>query len=409
MARYLFVHQNFPGQFPHISRALAERGDEVVAIGEANRIKHHLQPHSKIKLFGYPEPQRAGAQTHRYLHGLEGHVRRGQAALRVALQLKQQGFHPDVIVAHPGWGEALFLKEAFPKARHIHYLEFFYQTQGADVGFDPEFPVSIDDTCRVRIKNSTQLLSFDSADAGISPTEWQKSRFPSEWNGRIARLHDGIDTTKVRPDPDATFVIGGTVLSAKDEVLTYIARNLEPYRGFHTFMRAVPSILERRPSAHILIVGGDDVSYGLRPRDGLCYRDQYQRAWGPDVDRSRAHFLGRLPYAKYLRALQVSSLHVYLTYPFVLSWSMLEAMSAGCLVLGSATAPVQEVIRDGENGYLTDFFDASTLAQRAADLLASRHELAAVRRAARETIRAAYDLEAICLPRLLEFLSPAPN
>lgn len=405
MASYLFVHQNFPGQFLHVARALAERGNVVVAIADAKRLKDRPPLHPRIHHVGYPEPGGANRQTHAYLRGLEAHVRRGQAVFRVARKLFAQGFRPDVVIAHPGWGEALFLRDAFPQARHINYLEFYYHATGSDVGFDPEFPASTDDILRLRIRNATQLLSFDAADAGISPMAWQKSRYPESWQARIAQLHDGIDTAMVIPDPAARVGAGDTALGAADEVVTYVARNLEPYRGFHTFMRAVPLILEQRPGAHVLIVGGDEVSYGRQLDGGGSYRQHYLKAWGQDVDRSRVRFLGRQPYADYLRTLQVSSVHVYLTYPFVLSWSMLEAMSAGCLVLGSNTPPVAEVVRDAENGFLADFFDAPALAGKVAELLAARHDMGAVRAAARETIRANYDLNAICLPRLLAFLS----
>ncbi|MES2606798.1 MAG: glycosyltransferase family 4 protein [Pseudomonadota bacterium] len=410
MTSYLFVHQNFPGQFPHITSALADRGHTVVAIGEAKRLKQRAKPHPRIQLFGYAEPAGSSKETHHYLQGLEGHVRRGQAVFRLAQALIKKGFKPDVVVAHPGWGEALFLKDAFPHARHIQYLEFFYGAVGADVGFDPEFPTSVDLNCKVRIKNATQLLSFEYADAGIAPTQWQKSRYPADWQQRITCLHDGINTATVRPTDDASFTVKTTEgstplrLTGADEVLTYVARNLEPYRGFHTFMRAVPALLEKHSAAQLIIVGGDGVSYGRAPSDNLTYREHYLREWGSNVDRSRVHFVGKLSYADYLSVLQISSLHIYLTYPFVLSWSMLEAMSAGCAVLGSATAPVQEVITEGRNGFLTDFFDSAALAQRASDLLANRKELASVRQAARQTVIEHYDLHRLCLPRMLELL-----
>jgi glycosyltransferase involved in cell wall biosynthesis len=415
LTRYLFIHQNFPGQFPHTVRALAERGDEVVAVGDKRQLIHRQALHPKVRMIGYPSPKGAGAHTHHYLRGLEGHVRRGQEIVRVCQQLIAKGFQPDIVVAHPGWGEALFLRELFPRARILHYLEFFYRTQGADVGFDPEFPTTLDDQCSVRIKNATQLLSFEGANSGISPTAWQKSRYPADWQPRIDQCHDGIDTLRVYPNPTAAVKLPekpGVVDSAlreltpADEIVTYVARNLEPYRGFHTFMRAVPSILEQRPHARILIVGGDEVSYGRKPEDGGTFRELYAKEWGAGVDQSRIHFLGRIPYADYLRVLQISSLHVYLTYPFVLSWSMLEAMSAGCLVLGSATPPVMEVIREGENGFLTDFFDAQQLARRATELLSARGGLSGIRHAARETIRATYDLKSNCLPQMLKILAP---
>lgn len=413
MASYLFVHQNFPGQFPHLAKALAERGDAVVAIGEAKRLKQRQPPHPDIQTVGYPTPKGASAQTHHYVQGLEAHVRRGQTVLRSALELARKGLKPDVVIGHPGWGETLFLRDVFPRARHIQYLEYFYRAQEGDVGFDPEFPATLDDRCRVRVKNASQLLSFEAADGGISPTAWQKTRYPTDWQSRITQLHDGIDTAKVHPDPDASFTVktdsvfgegSQRTLTRADEVLTYVARNLEPYRGFQTFMRAAPAILEQRPDVQILVVGGDNVSYGRSLTNGLSYREHYQEGWDNNVDRSRIHFLGRLSYADYLRVLQISSLHLYLTYPFTLSWSMLEAMSAGCVLLGSDTAPVREVIRNGENGFLTDFFDHQRLAKRSADLLAFRQEHNEIRIAARETVLERYDLYGKCLPLLLDYI-----
>jgi glycosyltransferase involved in cell wall biosynthesis len=417
MASYLFVHQNFPGQFTHVTRAMAQRGDTVVGITAATRIKQ-LPTIPNLHVVGYSEPKGAHTQTHHYLQGLEAHIRRGQEVFRVAQALKKKGFAPDVVVSHPGWGESLFLRDAFPNARHVQYLEFFYRAEGADVDFDPEFPATSDSRCKVRIKNATQLLSFEAADAGISPTLWQKSRYPSDWHSRITQLHDGIDTSLVKPDSNASITIATDaapkvharkssrplILSRADEVLTYVARNLEPYRGFHTFMRSIPVILEQRPTAHIVIVGGDEVSYGKRPASGSTYREQYQQEWKHHVDHSRVHFVGRIPYSEYLKVLQVSSLHVYLTYPFVLSWSMLEAMSAGCVVLGSDTPPVAEVIHNGANGYLTNFFDSSGLANKASQLLDARHESEEVRAAARQTIVTHFDLQRKCLPALLSFL-----
>lgn len=405
MARYLFIHQNFPGQFPHIARALAERGDTVVAIGDDTRIKQRAALHPRIAVVGYPEPKGANAQTHHYLHQFEAHVRRGQAVFRVCQDLLGKGFRPDVVVAHPGWGETLFLKDAFPLARHIHYLEFFYRADGSDVNFDPEFPTTLDDRCRIRLKNSTQLTGLEYADAGISPTQWQKSQYPLVWQPRIRQLHDGIDTARACPDALATVKVGGLQLSRADEVITYVARNLEPYRGFHTLMRTIPLLLQQRPKAHIVVVGGNEVSYGRKPGGAATYGELYRAEWGSEVDTARVHFVGRLPYEQYLRVLQVSSLHIYLTYPFVLSWSLLEAMSAGCLVLGSDTAPVTEVIKDGDNGFLTDFFDAQKLALRAVDLLQNRTGLDSVRTHARNTVVEKYDLHSRCLPDMLDFIS----
>ncbi len=403
--RILFVHQNFPGQFLHLSAALAAQGHEVVAIGENERLKHRRLPHPSIRLIGYDTPKTASQSTHHYLRAYEANIRRGQAIARVGMEVVKKGFQPDIVVAHPGWGEALFLKDVFSAAAHIHYCEFFYRAESADIDFDHEFPASFDDRLRIRIKNSTQMIGLDYADAGLSPTAWQASLYPEIFRSRIHVIHDGIDTTIVKPDATAAIQVGDTALTATDEVVTFVARNLEPYRGFHIFMRMLPGLLAERPLAHVLIVGGDDVSYGQSAPDGKSWRDFCFEPIRHLIDESRVHFLGKLPYAQYLKVLQVSTAHVYLTYPFVLSWSMMEAMAAGCLVIGSATPPVQEVLRHEENGLLCDFFDAGAWVRCIADALKRREELVPLRDAARKTILEQYDLQTICLPQHIQMLT----
>ncbi len=393
--RFLFIHQNFPAQFRHVACALAEAGHDVVGMGQKKNVEARRPIHPKIKCVMYPNPRPLNPQTHRYLRQLEEQTFRGQAVYRACNALIRSGFRPDVVVAHPGWGESLFLKEIVPHAKHVLYLEFYYSAEGADFGFDPEFPVAVDDRGKLPFKNFPQITSFEWADLGISPTAWQKSRYPEAWQRRIVQLHEGIETRVNAPAPAAQFAVNLATeaegrdlitLSANDEVVTYVARNLEPYRGFHTFMRAIPELLERRPAARIVIVGGDDVSYGRLPPGGESYRALYSREWSADVDRSRVHFVGRLDYSRYQSLLQISSMHIYLTYPFVLSWSCLEAMSTGCLLLASRTAPVTEVLEHGKNGFLCDFFDYHSMAREAAGLLEHRHEFAAVRQEARQTV-----------------------
>jgi glycosyltransferase involved in cell wall biosynthesis len=396
----LFLHQNFPGQFRHIAALLAcSKQHRVVALGEQANLRHAPPLHPDLEIFGYTFAPGARVPSHQYLRDYESHILRGQQVARAALQLKRRGFVPDVVIAHPGWGEALFLADVFPAARHIHHCEFYYQSLGADVGFDPEFPSDLDAACRVRIKNSTQLQGLAYCHTGVSPTTWQKSRYPAEFQAKIQVIHEGIDTQAIRPDGFATFSAGGYTFRQDDEVVTYVARNLEPYRGFHSFIRSLPTLQRLRPSAHILVIGGDEVSYGRRLPQGQTYRDRYCREMGDKVDWSRVHFVGKLPYAQYIKALQVSAAHVYLTYPFVLSWSLLEAMAAGCLVIGSATAPVQEVIRNGENGLLVDFFNPEEIATRVSEVLAKPQACTALRLAARETVVRDYDLHTRCLPQ----------
>ncbi|MEY2632637.1 MAG: hypothetical protein RIR00_1291 [Pseudomonadota bacterium] len=406
--RYLFVHQNFPGQFPHLAIALAERGHQVVALGDESNVKRRPDFHPKITRLGYRCEAGAGNQTHHYLRGLEAHVRRGQCVVRALQQLQKTGFTPDVVIAHPGWGEALFLRDVFPYARHIYYGEFFYRSQGSDVGFDPEFPSNTDDSLRVRVKNATQLLSLEAADLCISPTEWQRSTYPELLAAKMEVVHDGIDTGLITPRTAGEVRLlrpdGERLFRQSDEIVTYVSRNLEPYRGIHTFLRALPELLAARPHAQVFIVGGESVSYGRAAPDGQTWRQVYSREIQDKVDWSRVHVLGKIPYAHYLDLLRISTSHVYLTYPFVLSWSMLEAMAAGCLIIGSATPPVQEVLSHGDNGLLTDFFDPRALASTIADSLARRDQLQPLRQRARQTIQDRYDLHTRCLPRWLELV-----
>lgn len=402
----LFVHQNFPGQYKHLAPALAADPANAVAVIADEAVLSLRPAMPGVKLVTYALRRPATAAAHRYVQGLESGVQRGLAAAAAAVRLRDEGFVPDVICAHPGWGEALYLKDVFPRSLMLSYFEFYYRPQGSDVGFDPEFPPSADDRFRVRTKNSVNLLSLEASDWGIAPTEWQRRQFPAHYRDRISVVHDGIDTEIVKPRTGVGIGMrgNGLRLTAADEVVTFVNRNLEPYRGFHAFMRALPELQRRRPEAQVVIVGGDEVSYGRPPAGGRRWRPVMLEEVGSSLDLSRVHFTGRIPYADYLALLQVSAVHVYLTYPFVLSWSMLEAMAAGCLVVGSRTPPVEEVIEHGRNGLLVDFFRSDALVEAVERVLNHPDRMRVLREAARNTIRARYDLRSVCLPRQVDLI-----
>lgn len=395
----LFIHQNFPGQFRHIARHLAENaGWTVVGLGEAKNLRNR-QPINGITTVAYPYRAKP-SQGHPYLASFEEQVRRGQAVLRALLVLRKKGFVPDVICVHSSWGEALFLREAYPHARIINYAEFHYGADGADAGFDPEFPApKIDGRCQLRMRNSSHLHALADCDAIWTPTRWQASRLPGIFRSRANVIHEGINTRAITPDPAASFQLGDRVLTQADTILTYAARNLEPYRGFHRFMRALPRMLAEHPQAEAVIVGGDEVSYGRRPIGAKHWRAQLLKEVGADLDLKRVHFIPRLPHADYLNLLRISRAHVYLTYPFVLSWSLLEAMACGCPLVASRTAPVQEVIVDGQNGLLVDFFDGKALASAVGRLLKAPEWGAELGGQARRTVEGRFDLHHQCLPR----------
>jgi glycosyltransferase involved in cell wall biosynthesis len=400
--RILFVHQNFPGQFVHLASALAARKHEVVALAINRR-----SPLPNIKTIFYKPQRSSSTQIHPFALDFETKLIRAEACTAAAAQLKQSGFYPDVIYAHTGWGESLFLKDIWPQAKLLGYFEFYYHVHGADCNFDPEFSKqTVQEAMRIRAKNASQLLALEQADYGVSPTQWQWSTFPSSYQDKISVIHDGIDTAQVMPDPKVRmqFSRDNLTLTPQDEVITFVSRNLEPCRGYHRFMRALPEIMARRPQVHVVIVGSDGVSYGVAPAAGQTYRQQFFEEVKDRVDLARIHFLGKIPYEDFLRVMQVSSVHVYLTYPFVLSWSMLEAMAAQALVVGSATAPVTEVIRDGENGLLVDFFSSEDLVNAICRVLEHPDRMLEIRKQARRTIVERFDLRTICLPRQIQLI-----
>ncbi len=407
----IFIHQNFPGQFKFLAPALVQQGHTVLAMtmqkvptdasGSANW--------QGVKLVPYTVSKGSTANVHPWVSDFETKTIRAQACFLAALQLREQGFTPDIIIAHHGWGESLFLKDVWPDAKLGIYCEFFYHPHGADVGFDAEFPVKdVGEACRLRLKNLNNLLHFEVADAAISPTHWQASTFPEPFRSRITVVHDGIDTEAVAPNPAVSLTLNGNItLTRQDEAITFVNRNLEPYRGYHIFMRALPDILKQRPNARVLIVGSDDVSYGARPEEGKKWKDIFAAEVRPqisDADWERVHFLGQIPYNHFIPLLQLSTVHVYMTYPFILSWSLLEAMSVGCAIVASDTQPLHEAIQHDQTGRLVNFFDVPALVNEVCSLLDDPGSRARLGTNARAFALANYDLKTVCLPRQLQWV-----
>ncbi|MEL7012936.1 MAG: glycosyltransferase family 4 protein [Pseudomonadota bacterium] len=405
--KILFIHQNFPGQFKHLAHALAAQGHECVAL--TLRVKETTMWNG-VQVIPYQIMERSNQSTHPWVLDFDTKVTRAHACFSAARNLKNRGFEPDIILAHPGWGEAMFLKDVWPTARIGLYCELYHLASHPHAGFDPEFETSdtMEAALRIRMKNLHNHLHFDVADAGISPTAFQADTFPADFRDKITVCHDGIDTDASCPDPEVTLQLQKHGdLSRDDEIITFVNRNLEPYRGYHIFMRALPRLLRERPEATVLIVGGNDVSYGARPPEGQTWKQIYideVRHQISDSDWERVRFLDRIPHEHFTKLLQISRVHVYLTYPFVLSWSLLEAMSCGAAIVASATAPVQEVIRDGETGLLVDFFDVDGLVDRVSALLDDADQRKALGEAARAQMIAQYDLKTICLPRQIAWV-----
>ena len=359
--KILIIHQNFPAQFNQLVQTLlAEEGHEIIAL---------MQPPGKkiegVGVLGYKYLNTPSEDTHPLLKELEAKTIRGEAVQEAAIRLKQKGWNPEVILGHPGWGELLFIRDVWPKARLVVYAEYYYRTQGQDLDFDPEFnELNRETVNRMVFKNAVMLSAVSVADRVYTPTLWQRDTFPKQFHKNIQVIHDGIDTEFFKPNPNAAITIEnkGVRLKKGDEIITYAARALEPVRGIHTFLRALPEVLKKRPKAHVLIMGAEQASYGVEPTDFSSWQQFMLNELGDKLDANRVHFTGFLPKETYLQALQISKVHIYLTYPFILSWSMLEAMACGAVVIGSNTGPVIDVL-DESNGYLLDFFDSKKLSQ----------------------------------------------
>lgn len=387
--KILFLHSNFPAQFRHLAINLARDGNNRVVFGTTS--KEGQIP--GVYKFIYTPSRKPHKETHHYVKPLEAAVLQGQAVYRALDKLKKNGFHPDVVYGHSGWGPTMFIKDVFPRSKLLCYFEWFYNAEGSDVGFDPSEPLTPDDKLRIRIKNAPILTDLYSCDAGLCPTFWQKNQFPQEYHNKLKVLHDGIDTDYFSPRKDEKLILPsiGLNLSEAKEIVTYVSRGMEPYRGFPQFMEAVSLLQKRRGKCHVVVVGEDRVAYGRRLPDGKSYKQMMLNKF--DFDLSRLHFTGRLPYNQYLQVLRASSAHVYLTRPFVLSWSMLEAMSAGCLIIASNTPPVTEVIQDGVNGILVDFFSPQDIVTKIEFSLDNPDQMKTMRILARKTILEKYSLK----------------
>lgn len=406
--RILFIHPNFPGQFRHMAAALAaDPANEVVAMAMQKDVPAEWQG---VRLIAYYPKRGPSPAVHPWASEFEANTICGEACYRAALELKAGGFTPDVIIAHPGRGGSLFVKEVWPHAKVGVYCDFFHHDELADSVFDPEFPDNDpDDACRRRFKNLNNLLHYEIADAGITPTQWQASTFPDQFRSKISVINEGIDTDQIAPNPNIRLAskshgqIGGD-----DEVITFVNRSLEPFRGFHIFMRNLPGLLKRRPNAHILMVGADDVSYGARSADGKKWKDKFIEEVRPqisDQDWKRVHFLGNIPSREFIAMLQMSKVHVYLTYPGILSWSVIEAMSAGCTIVASNTQPLHEVIEHDVTGRLVDFFDVNGLTNEICTLLDDPETRARLAANARAFAIANFDLKTVCLPQQIEWVN----
>lgn len=393
---YLFIHQNFPGQFCHVASELAEQGHTVIGLG-INSADPNKPLHEKVKHIRYKLMRSSGKDTHPLARETEAKAIRGESCAAACRELKKQGFKPDVIYGHPGWGELLFIKTIWPDVPLISFQEYFYNEHGYDANFDPEFAVERDwfQQSMLIMKNAYLYLTLEQADWNVSPTHFQAGTYPEKWKNKFSVIHDGVNVKVAKPSKQMISIKlnDGCTINSDNQVITFMNRRMEPYRGFHTFVRSIPKIQRKFPNAHIVIMGGlTGTSYGAPCEKGE-WKDHFLKEIKGQYDPALVHFTGTIPYKNYIHLLQISKCHVYLTYPFVLSWSMLEAMACECPLVASDTAPVREVVTHGKDGLLFDFFSPEQLAETVGIMLKNPANGKKLGKAARQNILKNYNLD----------------
>lgn len=405
----LVIHPSFPGQFLHLAPHLAQdKRNRVVFLAKENAIDATLKD-VELGIYNAPnEKAQKWADASGPLSPAAEAVLDGQQIVRSLRWLKrEQDFEPDVVIGHAGWGSTLYVKDMYPKTPVLGYFEWYYHAERSDCYWFPDEIAPMEKRVSIRTRNAHHLLALEAADAGVTPTRWQYEQFPKEFRPKLSIIHDGVDTEFMTMERKRGLTLddGSLDIGEEAEIVTYVARGLEMYRGFPYFMDAVRELLARRPKCHAVIVGADRICYGPQIV-GTSYRAEEEKKGG--YDESRVHFVGLRTRGEYRKILQASDVHIYLTRPFVLSWSALEAMSCGCAIVGSDTPPVREVMEDGVNGLIADFRSPHHIARRAEELLDDRALAARLGKAARETVLERYELKK-CLGQMEDLLHHLVN
>jgi glycosyltransferase involved in cell wall biosynthesis len=400
----LFIHQNYPGQFRESLPRLAASGKHNIVFLTQRKIAAKPKDHAVAV---YQVTHRTDAKVHRLARLFDTQVAVGIAARDACADLKKRGFTPDLIVGHCGWGETMFVHDVYPNVPIATYFKYYFIAKDGCVGFDPEFPESADVTTLLHARNAHNYLSLANSVSGFTATPWQKATFPQLFQPKISVVHEGIRADRLMPnhgDP-LSVTIGDVTFKRGDELVSYIARNLEPIRGSHTMLRSLPALQAARPNARVAIIGGDAISYGQAMPAGVTFRDKMIRELGDRVDWRRVHFLGNVPYAQLVTLLQIARAHVYLTAPFVISWSMMEAMALEKVIIAADVAPVRQFIQDGKTGLLTDFFKPERLAETLAAVLKAPGDYQHLGVAARQEILTKYDFNSVAFPAFAGYLN----
>lgn len=401
--KILFVHQNYPGQFRESLPRLAGSGKHQIVFVTQRQIETPPKTHL---IAVYKDTHKTGDKVHRMARLFDTQASTAMAVKTVCDGLKKRGFVPDVIVGHAGWGELMFIGDAYPDVPIAGYFEYYFIPKGGCVGYDPEFPEAADVSALLHARNAMNYLTYVRCAAGFTASEWQKQTYPPLLHDKMQVLHEGIRTDRLTPDhtSDISVTARDRTFSRDDEIVTYIARNLEPIRGTHTMLRSLPTLQRLRPKAQLVVIGADGISYGRAFAGPDTFRQRLMKELGDTVDWSRVHFAGQVPYGDLISLLRVSRAHVYLTAPFVISWSMMEAMALEKVVIASDNAPVRQFIEPGKTGLLVDFFNPVRLGETIASVLEKPADYMPIGQAARREIVEKYDFKTVAFPAFERFL-----
>ena len=400
----LFAHKSFPAQFGQImTHLVTEHGAECTFVSE----KSTKTISADVRRIEFKPRRVASMGTSYFGRSHETQMWRSQGIVESLAE--QPDLRPDLVVAHSGFFTSAFFRELYD-CPIVNLFEYYYHPTESDCDFRSDlFSRNIIQDMQTRVRNSVFLLDLENCDFGYCPTDWQRSLFPEEFQSKLTTAHDGIDTNYWRPATSGSAIQRireSLEIPNNMKVVTYVTRGFESMRGFDIFMKFAKRLCDSRVDVVVLVVGSDHVCYGADRQitDGLSFKDWVLQQ--DDYDLNRIRFLGHVPSDTVRDVYQISDLHVYLTAPFIVSWSPLEAMSSGCLMLGSDTQPVQEVVGHGENGLLSDFFDVDRMVDQARCCLDEPHTFRPLRAAARQTIKQRFSLEA-CLPKLMELYTTA--
>ena len=393
--RILFIHKNFPAQFGALGLWLAaNKGWDVTFATQREGVSHN-----KIRILRFTDHRETTKGIHHYVAGTERAVITGQGFVRLAVQMRRQGYVPDIVVAHSGWGPGIFAKDVWPETLYVPYVEWWYRAPAVDATPHDKQGDPLDQAARTRVRNAPSWLDFTSADAVIAPTEFQRSTFPDDLAAKITVLPDGMDTTLHSPGPRDPAMLAEYGVPEDAEILTYIARGMEPARGFPEMMGALQTLMKSRPRLHAFIVGEDRIAYGAR--DAGSWKERLLKEL--DLDTARLHFTGLVSRKRMVEILRAGNVHLYVSAPFVLSWSFLDAMASGALIVAHDTPPVREFMSHEKEGLLTDMYDPAALVAAIGRALDEGPALAPLRDAARAAMLSRMDAESVAYPAKVAF------